>query len=117
MNENLLIEKSFAFALRIVKLYKYLCEEKEEFVLSKQILTSGTDIGKYIKIAVAESGDIFKHEKAKALQKIAETEYWLELLLQANVLGEKQFNSINNDRVEIENMVRAMVETAQKKEV
>ena len=118
MKDNPVLEKSFAFALRVVKLYKYLCDEKTEYVLSKQLLTSGTHIGKHIKEAVAgESRGVFISEMANALRKTAETEYWLELLLQANYLGEKQFDSINGDRIEIEKLLTAIVKSSKEQEV
>ncbi len=72
-------EKSFA--VRVVKLYKFLCEEKKEFVLSKQVLRSGTSIGANVKEALqAESRADFVHKLSISLKEASETEYWLELL-------------------------------------
>jgi four helix bundle protein len=76
MSGNIVLDKSFAFALRTVKLYQYLCEEKREFVLSKQLLIAGTYIGKHVKEAnVAESKTVFTQEMGVALRKASETEY------------------------------------------
>jgi four helix bundle protein len=76
MKENPILEKSFAFALRIIKLNRYLIEEKKEFVLSKELLVSGTNVGKHIKEAIdGESRQIFISEMAIARRKASETEY------------------------------------------
>jgi four helix bundle protein len=113
MSQSIVLEKAFAFALRIVKLYQYLCDEKREFILSKQLLTAGTHIGKHIKEATAaESKNVFTHEMSIALRKASETEYWLELLYQAEFLSEKQFESVNSDRLEILKMLTKIVKTS-----
>lgn len=76
MSENVVREKSSAFALRIVRLYKYLCDEKNEYVLSKQVLLAGTYLGAHVKEAGhAESRVIFIKEMAIAFRKASETEY------------------------------------------
>ena len=107
------MDKSFAFALRIVKLYQYLCDEKHEYVLSKQLLTAGTYIGKHVKEATAaESKTVFTQEMGVALRKASETEYWLELLHKAEFLSDKQFESINSDRDEIFRMLTKIVKTS-----
>ena len=113
MAENIVLDKSFAFALRIVKLYQYLCEEKREFVLSKELLIAGTNIGKHVKEATAaESKTVFTEEMAIALRKASETEYWLELLYKAEFLNEKQFESMNKNRGEIFAMLTKIVKTS-----
>ncbi len=102
MKENPVLDKSFVFALRIVKLYRYLVEEKKDFVLSKELLISGTPIGKHIKEAVnAESRQVFISEMGIARRRASETEYWLQLLHQACFLTDKEFDSIESDREEI----------------
>ena len=74
MKNNIVLEKSFNFALRIVKLYRYLVEEKKEYTLSKELLVAGTHIRKHIKEAVnAESRDVFISEFGKARRKASET--------------------------------------------
>lgn len=113
MSQSIVLEKAFAFALRIVKVYQYLCEEKREYVLSKELLVAGTNIGKHVKEATAaESRSVFTQEMAIALRKSSETEYWLELLYKADFLSEKQFESINKDRGEIFAMLTKIVKTS-----
>ena len=81
MRENVVKKKSFAFAVRVVKLYQYLCEQKKEFVLSKQLLRSGTSVGAMLREAEhAESKNDFVHKMAIAQKEINETIYWHELL-------------------------------------
>ena len=81
MKENIVKNKSFDFALRIVKLYKFLIEEKREFVISKQLLRSGTAIGALIREAEhAESKADFIHKMSISLKEANETEYWIDLL-------------------------------------
>jgi four helix bundle protein len=78
---NIVKEKSFAIAVRVVNLYKYLCDTKKEFVLSKQLLRSGTAIGALVREAEqAESKADFVHKMAIALKEANETEYWIQLL-------------------------------------
>ena len=86
---------SKAFALRIIKLYQYLQDEKHEFVISKQILKSGTSIGANARESInAESPQDFIHKLSIALKEANETQYWLELLYESNYISEAQFNSI-----------------------
>jgi len=85
MKENAIKNKSFAFAIRIVNLYKYLVEEKREFVLSKQLLRSGTAIGALTREAEhAESKADFIHKLSISLKEANETDYWIELLFQTD---------------------------------
>jgi four helix bundle protein len=85
MKENIVKNKSFGLAVRIVKLYQYVCEQKKEFVLSKQSLRSGTSVGAMVREAEhAESKLDFKHKMAIAQKEINETIYWLELLKETN---------------------------------
>ena len=113
MSKSIVLEKSFAFALRIIKLNRYLVEEKKEYVLSKELLISGTHIGKHIKEAVnAESRQIFVQEMSIARRKTSETEYWLQLLFQADFLNEKAFDSIEADREEIFKLLTSIVKTS-----
>ena len=100
--ENLILVKSKAFALRIIKLYKYLCEEKKEFVLSKQVLRSGTSIGANAKEgSMAQSKADFAAKLSIALKEAGETEYWLELLHESDYIEENSFNSIYADNKEL----------------
>ncbi|NCD42360.1 MAG: four helix bundle protein [Bacteroidia bacterium] len=102
MKENVVKNKSFTFALRIVKMYQFLCEQKKEFILSKQLLRSGTAIGALVREAEqAESPADFIHKMAIALKEANETEYWIELLFQSNYIDETAYNSIKTDLTEI----------------
>ena len=108
-------EKSFLFALRIVKLYKYLTDKKREFVLSKQVLKSGTNPGAMAREADnAESGFDFVHKLGIAQKEIGETQYWLELLHAADYISKKEFESLNDDANELMRMVRSSILTKKK---
>ena len=86
-SDNIILSKSKAFAVRIVRLYQYLCNDKKEFVLSKQLLRSGTSIGANVKEAVrGQSKPDFISKMSIALKEAAETEYWLELLYETDYL-------------------------------
>ena len=99
---NAIAEKSKAFALRIIKLYRYLQEEKGERVLSKQILKSGTSIGANVKEAVrGQSKPDFYAKMNIALKEASETEYWLELLVESQLIEPKHYAGINEDCQEI----------------
>jgi len=111
-SENTVKYKSLEFAKRIIKLYKYLCDEKREFVLSKQILRSGTSIG--ANIAEAECGFSRKDFLAKmyiAYKECAETGYWLELLVSSEYIGKKEYHSIKSDCDELMKMLTAITKT------
>lgn len=113
MKENVLKDKSFRFAIRIVKLYKYLCDEKKEFVLSKQVLRSGTSVGAMVREAEhSESKADFVHKLAIAQKEINETLYWLELMCETEYISTKEFESINLDAVEIIKMITSSIKTA-----
>ena len=97
-DKNILKKKSFSFAVRIVKLYQYLSNDKKEFVLSKQLLRSGTSVGALIREAQnAESKLDFIHKLGIAQKECDETIYWLELLYTTDYLNEKEFKSISNE--------------------
>jgi four helix bundle protein len=113
MSENIVLDKSYAFALRIVRLYKFLNTEKNEFVLSKQVLLAGTYIGVHVKNAEdVESKNAFVNEMATALKKASETEYWLELLHESDYLEEKAFKSIVADCIELKKLLVSIVKTS-----
>ena len=95
---KLLREKSFAFALRIVKMSRYLNDRKQEFVLSKQVLRCGTSIGANIRESVfAQSTLDFISKLSIALKEASETQYWLELLEASKLLTSKEFTSLKSD--------------------
>ncbi|QQS67090.1 MAG: four helix bundle protein [Chlorobiota bacterium] len=112
MKENIIKNKSFAFALRIVKAYQFLCEQKKEYVLSKQMLRSGTSIGAMVREAEqAESSADFVHKMAIALKEANETEYWIELLEQSNYLEEKISLSLKSDLTEILKLLTSIIKS------
>ena len=111
-NKNIILEKSFNFAIRIVKLYKYLMEEKKEFVLSKQILKSGTSIGANINEAQqGQSKKDFLMKMNISLKECTETKYWIELLSATEYINQEQKDSIINDCTEIEKVLTSIVKT------
>lgn len=102
MKENILLEKSFAFAVRIVKAYKYLTEEKKEFVLSKQFLRSGTSIGANCEEATGgQSKSDFLHKLGIAYKEARETKYWIRLLNATGYFDDSQTKSLLNDTEEL----------------
>jgi four helix bundle protein len=112
MKENIIKNKSFAFALRIVKAYQFLCEQKKEYVLSKQMLRSGTSIGAMVREAEqAESSADFVHKMAIALKEANETEYWIELLEQSNYLEVKISLSLKADLTEILKLLTSIIKS------
>jgi len=114
--ENIIKDKSFKLAIRIVELCRFLKEEKAEYVLSKQLLRSGTSVGALIREAEhAESNQDFIHKMAIAQKEINETLYWLELLSATDYLTLEQFNSINNDAIEIIKLLTSILKTIKSK--
>ena len=112
MKENIVKTKSFAFAVRIVKLYQYLVAGKKEFVLSKQLLRCGTSVGAMIREAEhSESKPDFIHKMTIAQKEINETIYWLELLKVTDYLNNEQFDSINNDATELIKLITSIIKT------
>jgi len=112
MRENVVKNKSFAFAVRVVRLYQFLCEHKREFVLSKQLLRSGTSVGAMIREAEhAETKNDFKHKMGIAQKEINETIYWLELLKETDYLSIEQFENIHSDAIEIIKLVTAILKS------
>jgi four helix bundle protein len=112
VEQNVVKEKSFKFALRIVKLYKYLEKEKKEYILSKQVLRSGTAIGALIRESqYAQSKADFIHKLSIALKEANETDYWLELLFQSGYLEEKSYVSIHTDIEELLKLLTSIVKT------
>ncbi|MFH1897505.1 MAG: four helix bundle protein [Candidatus Desantisbacteria bacterium] len=98
MAESLVKNKSFKFAVKIVNLYKMLCDDKKEFVLSKQLLRSGTSVGANINEALqGQSRKDFLAKMNIALKEIYESYYWLELLSETKYLTEKESVSIKSD--------------------
>lgn len=113
--ENIVAVKSYQFALRIIKLYKWLCEEKNEFVLSKQVLRSGTAIGALIREAEhAQSKPDFLNKMNISLKEANETGYWLMLLKDSEYISISDYNSIHTDCSELIRLLASIVKTTKK---
>lgn len=113
MRENVVKDKSFAFAVRIVRLYQFLVEQKKEFVLSKQVLRSGTSVGAMVREAEhAETKKDFIHKMAIAQKEINETIYWLELLNATDYLNSAEFTSLHADAVEIIKLLTSIIKSS-----
>ncbi len=110
--ENIIAVKSYAFAIRVIKLYKFLPEEKREYVLSKQLLRSGTAVGALVKEAEhAQSKADFLNKMNVGLKEANETEYWLMLLKDTDYISKNEFDSINKDCSEILRLLVSIVKT------
>ncbi len=111
--ENIVADKSKSFAIRVIKLYQYLKSEKQEYVLSKQLLRSGTSIGANVKEAIrGQSKADFISKMNIALKEASETEYWLELLFETEYIDKKQFDSIYSDNQEVLKLLVSIVKTS-----
>lgn len=114
-SDNVVVDKSKAFAIRIVKMYRYLQEEKHEFVLSKQVLRSGTSIGANVKEAIrGQSTADFIAKMNIALKEASETEYWLELLKETDYITPEMCGSILPDCVELIKLLTAIIKTTKR---
>ena len=113
MKESILFTKSKTFAISIIHIYKYLCQEKKEYVMSNQLLRSGTSIGANIREAkFAQSKADFISKMSISLKEASETQYWLELLLETGYLSKVDINNIDEDCLEIIKMLQATVKTS-----
>jgi len=112
VRESILKNKSYSFAIRIVKLSQHLVSEHREFVLSRQVLKSGTAIGALIREAeFGQSRADFRSKMSIALKEANETDYWLSLLHDTDYLNEQLFSSLSRDCVELIKMLVATVKT------
>jgi len=113
--ENAVRDKSFDFAVRVVNAYKYLADKKREFVLSRQLLRSGTAIGALVREAEhAESKADFTHKMSIALKEANETDYWLELLYKTDYFSEKEYQALKSDAVELIKLLVAIIKSSKK---
>lgn len=118
MRQSVLREKSKSFALRVIRLYSFLVNERKEYVMSKQALRCGTSIGANVVEGVYGQSDADFISKMSIAQKEAnETEYWLELLHESEYLTEEQFLSIVADLSEIQKMLASTIITMKTKQV
>lgn len=112
MKENIILEKSYLFAQRIVKLYLYLKKEKKEYELARQILKSGTSIGANVEEAIGGfSRRDFSAKLGIAYKEARETNYWLRLLHDVNIIDPKMFNSMNEDCIELLKIIGSILKT------
>lgn len=112
MRRNIVKEKSFGFAVRVVNLYKVLSGERKEFVLSKQLLRSGTAVGAlYREAEQAESKADFIHKMAIAQKECNEAMYWLELLKETEFLNDAEFESIYSKATELIKLITSIIKT------
>ncbi len=115
MGENIVADKSKAFAIRIIKFYKYLCTEHKEFIISKQILRSGTSIGANIRESRnAQSKADFINKMSIALKEADETAYWLEILIESETISNQQFDSLYKDIDELICLLVSIVKTSRR---
>ena len=112
--KNVIKEKSYAFAIEIVSIYKILAERKE-FVLSKQLLRSGTSIGANVRESEhAQSKADFIHKLSIALKEANETEYWIDLLFETKYLSQTEFDIIKPKIVELLKLLTSIINTSKK---
>ena len=113
MRSNVVEEKSFVFALRVVKLYQHLLKDKDEYILSKQLLRSGTSVGANVREALqGQSKADFTAKMSIALKEASETEYWLDLLYGSDYLTEEGYKSVLVDCKEVIKLLTAIVKTS-----
>ena len=113
--QNIILEKSFDFAVRIVELYKHLIQEKKEYVLSKQILRSGTSIGANIEEAMGGiSKADFSAKLSIAYKETRETSYWLRILHKTKFITEKEFQSLFIDKEELAKILFTIIKSSRK---
>ena len=116
MKENVIGKKSFDFALDIIQIYKVISTERKEYVLSKQLLRSGTSIGANIREAkFGESKADFIHKMAIALKEANETEYWLELLNASGYISEAEFSILQPKIIEQLKLLTSIINTTKNK--
>jgi four helix bundle protein len=116
MKKSPIKTKSYLLAINIVELYKRLSEQRKEYVLSKQVLKSGTSVGANIREAIqAESKADFIHKMCIALKESSETEYWLELLRDTNHLDEPTFDSLHSECEEVSRLLTAIIKSSKER--
>jgi len=110
MKQNVVADKSYAFALRIVKLYKYLRFTEREFILSRQVLRSGTSIGANVEEAIAASSRAdFINKLNVAAKETRETIYWLRLLKDSELISAQAFESVHQDATELRKILSSIL--------
>ena len=116
MKDNVVMDKSFVFAVKIVKLVKTIQDQKKEFLITKQLLRSGTSVGANIREGNnAESKADFIHKMSIAQKECSESIYWLELLKETDYINNEQFHSLNSDEVELIKLLTTILKSAKQK--
>ena len=109
---NIIVDKSFDFAVSIINLYKFLQEQKKEFIISKQIIRSGTSIGANVREAInAQSRSDFIHKLYIAQKECDETCYWIELLHKTEYINEDEYKSVHDDCISLLKVIRSIILT------
>ena len=112
MKDNIIQTKSFDFSVRVIRLYQYLCEEKKEFILSKQVLRSGTSIGANVEEAIGEqSRKDFFAKLSISYKEARETHYWIRLLIETDYISKKEGDSLLNDVEELLKIIGSIQKT------
>ncbi len=119
MNENkdnIIVKKSYSFALEIIKIFKFLINEKKEYVISKQMSRCGTSVGANIHEAIAsESKKDFIHKLGIAVKEARETSYWLNLLKDSDYLSDEQFKNLNKNCDEVIRILNSIILTTKER--
>ncbi len=114
--DNFIVKKSYSFALEIIKIYKFLINEKKEYVISKQMLRCGTSVGANIHEAIAsESKKDFTHKLGIAVKEARETSYWLNLLKDSDYLSDEQFKNLNKNCDEVIRILNSIILTTKER--
>jgi four helix bundle protein len=115
---NAIVDKSKAFAVRVIRLFQYLQKEKKEYIISKQLLRSGTSVGANIKEGIrGQSVKDFRAKMAIALKEASESEYWLELLVETDYIDQAQFESMVNDCIKLIKILTAILNSSEQNTV
>ena len=111
--DNIIAVKSYSFAVRCVKLYKYLCDEKHDYTIGKQLLRSGTSIGANVKEATRGiSKADFTAKMSISLKEASESEFWIEILRDTNYINSQQAESMLNDCQELLKLLMSIVKSS-----
>jgi four helix bundle protein len=114
--DSIIKNKSFAFALDVIRVYKRLTKERKEYVLSKQLLRSGTSIGANVNEAIsAESKRDFIHKLGIALKEANEVSYWLKLLFESNYVNGEEFEKLNHQCIELMKILSSIILTTKER--
>ena len=112
-DNNLILDESKKFALRVIRLYQFLAEQKREYILSKQVLRSGTSVGANVREAVqAQSRPDFLHKMQIALKEASESEYWLEILYETEYITKSEFDDMKNKCTELLKLLISIINSS-----